>query len=117
MTFHAVRVEGIFKCVNQARLSGKRFPHHLVKFDTGDQRVGGTFSLLINAPLYATKMLPVSLRCPGNQSLNIILAVLFFGGIWGLWGVFFAIPLATLIKAILNAWPRTQEEAEASEAT
>jgi putative permease len=47
----------------------------------------------------------------------IILAVLFFGGIWGLWGVFFAIPLATLIKAILNAWPRTQEEAEASEAT
>ena len=35
----------------------------------------------------------------------IILAVLFFGGIWGLWGVFFAIPLATLIKAIINAWP------------
>ncbi|HKK22399.1 MAG TPA: AI-2E family transporter, partial [Pseudohaliea sp.] len=29
----------------------------------------------------------------------IIVAVLFFGGIWGLWGVFFAIPLATLIKA------------------
>lgn len=35
----------------------------------------------------------------------IILAILFFGGIWGLWGVFFAIPLATLIKAIINAWP------------
>jgi putative permease len=35
----------------------------------------------------------------------IILAVLFFGGIWGLWGVFFAIPLATMIKAIINAWP------------
>jgi len=35
----------------------------------------------------------------------IILAVLVFGGIWGLWGVFFAIPLATLIKAITNAWP------------
>ncbi len=35
----------------------------------------------------------------------IILAVLVFGGLWGLWGVFFAIPLATLIKAILNAWP------------
>lgn len=35
----------------------------------------------------------------------IIVAVLVFGGIWGLWGVFFAIPLATLIKAILNAWP------------
>ena len=35
----------------------------------------------------------------------IILAVLVFGGIWGLWGVFFAIPLATLCKAIINAWP------------
>tara|TARA_R110001583_G_scaffold2477_3_gene18029 strand:- start:2588 stop:3670 length:1083 start_codon:yes stop_codon:yes gene_type:complete len=36
----------------------------------------------------------------------IILAVLVFGGLWGLWGVFFAIPLATLVKAIIYAWPR-----------
>lgn len=36
----------------------------------------------------------------------IIAAILVFGGIWGFWGVFFAIPLATLINAILNAWPR-----------
>lgn len=35
----------------------------------------------------------------------IIIAVLFFGGIWGLWGVFFAIPLATMLKAIFSAWP------------
>jgi putative permease len=42
----------------------------------------------------------------------IILAVLFFGGIWGLWGVFFAIPLATLIKAIINAWPRPEAVAK-----
>lgn len=35
----------------------------------------------------------------------IVLAVLFFGGVWGLWGVFFAIPLATLVKAVINAWP------------
>ena len=35
----------------------------------------------------------------------IIVSVLFFGGIWGLWGVFFAIPLATLLKAIFSAWP------------
>ncbi len=35
----------------------------------------------------------------------IIGAVLVFGGLWGLWGVFFAIPLATLVKAVLNAWP------------
>ncbi|QBM17285.1 hypothetical protein MARI_13920 [Marinobacter sp. JH2] len=35
----------------------------------------------------------------------IIIAVLFFGGVWGLWGVFFAIPLATMLKAIFAAWP------------
>ncbi len=38
--------------------------------------------------------------------IAIILAVLVFGGVWGFWGVFFAIPLATLIKALYNAWPR-----------
>lgn len=36
----------------------------------------------------------------------IILAVLVFGGLWGFWGVFFAIPLATLIKAVMRAWPK-----------
>ena len=35
----------------------------------------------------------------------IIVAVLVFGGLWGFWGVFFAIPLATLVQAILVAWP------------
>jgi len=39
----------------------------------------------------------------------IIIAVLFFGGIWGFWGMFFAIPLATFIKAILNSWPEKSE--------
>jgi putative permease len=37
--------------------------------------------------------------------IAIIVAVLLFGGIWGFWGVFFAIPLATLVKAVFNAWP------------
>ena len=40
----------------------------------------------------------------------IIIAVLFFGGLWGFWGVFFAIPLATLVKAVFNAWSGTTEE-------
>ncbi len=43
----------------------------------------------------AVKMHPVA----------IVLAVLVFGGLWGFWGVFFAIPLATLCKAIMTAWP------------
>ncbi|HEB63288.1 MAG TPA: AI-2E family transporter [Gammaproteobacteria bacterium] len=42
--------------------------------------------------------------------IAIIVAVLFFGGIWGVWGVFFAIPLATLVKAVIDAWPRTDIE-------
>ena len=41
--------------------------------------------------------------------ITIIIAVLAFGGIGGIWGVFFAIPLATLIKAIYSAWPNLDE--------
>lgn len=37
----------------------------------------------------------------------IILSVLIFGGIWGFWGVFFAIPLATVVDSVLRAWPRS----------
>ena len=44
----------------------------------------------------------------------IIVAVLIFGGLWGFWGVFFAIPLASLVKAILNAWPTDNEIKERS---
>ena len=39
----------------------------------------------------------------------IIIAVLFFGGLWGVWGVFFAIPLATLVQAVINSWPSLQK--------
>jgi putative permease len=42
----------------------------------------------------------------------IIVAVLFFGGLWGLWGVFFAIPLATLINAVINLWPEANSGPE-----
>lgn len=37
----------------------------------------------------------------------IISAILIFGGIWGIWGVFFAIPLATLVNAVLRVWLAT----------
>jgi hypothetical protein len=46
--------------------------------------------------------------------ITIILAILVFGGLWGFWGVFFAIPLATLVKAIYNAWPRQELELAAA---
>lgn len=52
--------------------------------------------------------------CLFSEKLNlhplvIIVAVIVFGGLWGFWGIFFAIPLATLVKAIINAWPKTEE--------
>lgn len=41
--------------------------------------------------------------------IAIIGAVLVAGSLWGFWGVFFAIPLATLVKAIIAAWSRQQK--------
>ncbi len=35
----------------------------------------------------------------------IIVAILFFGGLWGFWGVFFAIPLGTLVNSVITVWP------------
>lgn len=35
----------------------------------------------------------------------VIISILIFGGLWGFWGVFFAIPLATLVNAVIKAWP------------
>ena len=43
----------------------------------------------------------------------IIVAILVFGGLWGFWGIFFAIPLATLVKALINVWPTREEESAA----
>ncbi|HHH43796.1 MAG TPA: AI-2E family transporter [Gammaproteobacteria bacterium] len=40
----------------------------------------------------------------------IIIAVLAFGGLWGFWGVFFAIPLATLVQAVIRAWPGARQQ-------
>lgn len=40
--------------------------------------------------------------------IAIIVSVLVFGGLWGFWGVFFAIPLATLVSAVIHTWPRIE---------
>ena len=47
------------------------------------------------------------------HAIAIIVAILFFGGLWGFWGVFFAIPLATVVKAVLTAWPRIGDKSNA----
>jgi putative permease len=46
--------------------------------------------------------------------IAIIVAVVFFGSLWGILGVFFAIPLATLIQAIIKAWPAHDADREES---
>lgn len=40
----------------------------------------------------------------------VIVAVIIFGSIWGFWGIFFAIPLATVLKALLNVWSHSSKE-------
>ena len=42
--------------------------------------------------------------------LAILIAILFFGSIWGIWGVFFAIPLAVFLNTLINIWPTTKVE-------
>jgi putative permease len=54
-----------------------------------------------------------------SEALNlhpvaIIVAILVFGGLWGFWGIFFAIPLATVVQAVLKAWPRVTNSNETS---
>lgn len=54
----------------------------------------------------------VAVLYSGTNSLHpvvIIIATLVFGGIWGFWGVFFAIPLASLVKALLEYWPVNEQ--------
>jgi len=59
----------------------------------------------ILAPLLFSEVMAI-------HPVAILLAILFFGGLWGFWGIFFAIPLATVVLAVLRAWPRHVEEAE-----
>ena len=46
----------------------------------------------------------------------IIISVLLFGGLWGVWGVFFAIPLATLVNAVIKTWLLRSEAGDADNA-
>lgn len=42
--------------------------------------------------------------------IAIICAILFFGSIWGIWGLFFSIPIATLLHVVITAWPKAIEQ-------
>jgi putative permease len=72
----------------------------------GTQFIWLTVTYLIIQVLDGNVLVPLLFSEVVNlHPVAIIVAILVFGGIWGFWGVFFAIPLATLVQAILGAWP------------
>ena len=77
---------------------------------TGDFFVLVSAYLIIQA-LDGNLLVPMLFSEVNNlHPVAIIAAVLIFGGLWGVLGVFFAIPLATLVHAVINAWPRKVED-------
>ena len=44
-----------------------------------------------------------------TPSLYHCLRYCFLAALWGFWGVFFAIPLASLVRALLNAWSMSNQ--------
>ena len=78
---------------------------------TGDFFVLVSAYLIIQA-LDGNLLVPMLFSEVNNlHPVAIIAAVLIFGGLWGVLGVFFAIPLATLVHAVINAWPRETKNA------
>jgi putative permease len=74
--------------------------------------LSGEFALMLYAYSFL-QMLDGAILVPllFSEAVNlhpiaIVIAILFFGSMWGFWGVFFAIPLATLVKAVMYAWPK-----------
>lgn len=49
-------------------------------------------------------------RAMNLDAFSILAAILIFGGLWGFWGVFFAIPLATFIKTLIVRWPSVKRQ-------
>ncbi|TLX55841.1 AI-2E family transporter [Stutzerimonas nosocomialis] len=79
----------------------------LFQWGWGDQFIYLMVAYAIIQALDGNVLVPLLFSEAVNlHPVAIICAVLLFGGLWGFWGVFFAIPLATLFKAVLNAWPR-----------
>lgn len=68
--------------------------------------IGVTVAYLIIQGLDGNLLVPLLFgEAVSLHPVAIIVAILVFGGLWGFWGVFFAIPLATLVNAVLRAWP------------
>jgi len=76
------------------------------QFGFGDQFLWIMAAYALIQALDGNVLVPVMFSEVVNlHPVAIIVAILIFGGFWGFWGVFFAIPLATFIQAILKALP------------
>lgn len=83
----------------------------------GDQFMYVVIAYSIIQALDGVLLVPVLFSEAVNlHVIAIIVAILFFGGLWGFWGVFLAIPLATVVKAVLTAWPQTDGNTIVTEA-
>jgi len=84
------------------------FPVALVAYfqwGTGGEMFGAVLAYLIIQALDGNLLAPLLFSEVVKLHPNaIIIAILVFGGLWGIWGVFFAIPLATVANAIIRAW-------------
>ena len=82
----------------------------LFQWGVGDQFIYLMVAYAIIQALDGNVLVPLLFSEAVNlHPVAIICSVLLFGGLWGFWGVFFAIPLATLFKAVLYAWPSRPE--------
>lgn len=92
-----VAVVGYFQWGIDSTFTGLMISYFVLQFLDGNVLVPILFSDAVNI-----------------HAVAIIAAILVFGGLWGFWGVFFAIPLATLVKALINVWPTNGEDVSAS---
>lgn len=79
----------------------------------GAQTVWTVIAYLVLHALDGNLVAPLLLaRVVKIHPIAIIVSILVFGGLWGLWGLVFAIPLATLIHSVFKAWVKTARQVE-----
>ncbi len=84
----------------------------LFQFGLGDTFLYLMITYLVIQALDGNLLVPLLFSETNNlHPVAIITAVLFFGGVWGFWGVFFAIPLATLFVAVTDAMNESKNNA------
>lgn len=83
-----------------------------VQFGLGPGFLWALGTYLVIQALDGNVLVPVLFSEVVNlHPVAIIVAILFFGGVWGFWGIVFAIPLATVVQSVLAAWPESPSSA------